>query len=256
MGILKYAVIFCFIKYTSSSLPWKRVYLEATILDEAVDHNEVLLNYAGNDFQRLINVQTHSEVQAMGDNIMLCFLDSTSIKVTNIMMSPLYQNQFEGLECFTNMQRDWSVGATISAWVFTYTTSPRNGSYLTQGLNIWNVETSFQMFRTYPGIIYELNSIKPITKVYVTKSKKTGSEYILQDTEVKIGTSPYQIGGPNLSYKRFGYLKGEDNVGSGGILKFEREAPMYGNYVIVRKKIPENIVPTDAYFNIAYIQIM
>ena len=238
------------------SRPWKKLFLEFSMIDSALDHNEIFLNYDGNDIERLIHAQTHPGVQDLGENIIICFMDSSSILVSDIMLSPLYQNQSEGLKCFTNMGRDWSVGASIPPALLTYAMSPRTGPYLTKGLNIWNVDTTFQIYMSYPGVILVLDSIKPISKVYVFKSRRTGPEFILEDIEVKIGTEPFMQMGPNLSYKRFGYRKGEDNLGSGGIMKFERKAPMFGNYVMIRQRNTGNIpVPTLTYFHVAYIQI-
>ena len=257
--IIKVVLLIWLIHTVYGSRPWKKLYLEFAKLDAALDHTEILLNHPGQNTERLIHAQTHSAVQSLGENKVICFMDSSSILVSDIMLSPLYQNQSEGLECFTSMKRDWSVGSTIPSYMIiaTMAWAPRHGQYLTQGLNIWNVETSFQLYMTYPGILYELEGIKPISKVYITKSRQTGPEFILQDIEVKVGTEPYQFQvGSNLSYKRLGYHKGQDNLGSGGTLKFERKAPISGSYVLIRQRNPGNIpIPTNTYFNVAYIQI-
>ena len=99
--------IYCFVFCAFASAPWKKIYLENSFFEPQVRFNGVYLPYLGTTYQKMRYIQTHPEVENLSaELITFCTLNETYLLVTNIMTSPLYKNQSEGMECFTDIIRE------------------------------------------------------------------------------------------------------------------------------------------------------
>ena len=228
-----------------SSPIWAKVYLEPSIRALAVDYSEINLTYNGTDLQKLVYVQSHPEVQSLGENIMFCS-SGISISVTDIMLSSYYQNQSEGIECFTTLQRGYSVNSVILHQSVHYNYPHRTGPDLTKGINVWNHERSLHIYHKKPSIFIYFESVKPIRKVYITKTRKDYAPFTYHDIQV--------LYLENDVWSTFGKFIGEEDLGFGGTLKFERKKPVKSRYIAV-KQINTAAPNSPIHFVVMYIHI-
>lgn len=254
-------VIYYFVIRSFASTPWKKVYLESSLVFEPpIRFDGIYLPYSGTTYQKIRFIQTHPEVENLAAEVItFCTLNDTYVLATSIMASPLYKNQSEGMECFTNMNRDWTVGSTLTfspTWNYP-TATTRRGESLIIGFNNWKFSMHLDMRAQGPWVLFDLGTPKPIRKVFITRSQVN---FVPQNIEVRIGNAstiaPFQqevLPSEYLNFKRFGYRHGLIDLEARQTLKFQRKDPILGKYVLIMQRNLDGL-PTMK-FIIAYVQI-
>ncbi|KAL7633719.1 UNVERIFIED_CONTAM: hypothetical protein RMT77_015673 [Armadillidium vulgare] len=234
--ILFFQLLWIFLKYfllANSDSYWTKIYIES---------DKIILN----DFMSIIDqenyrVNTVGFIQLQCEKRTWCLIGclepNGSYLMTNVMVSPFYQNSSESLKCYTRLRSDLTLRAkTSSSAVHQHFVKRVSDNVLTRA-NIRDHDHCFHSTTTKLWLLLELESVFDIeTVVLVPQDPEIGKfrdvRYIFRNLIAKVGN--VKQNGDFSSYEFFGNYTGPITEYEAVVIKAQN--PIRGKFVSIEKE--------------------
>ncbi|KAL7633721.1 UNVERIFIED_CONTAM: hypothetical protein RMT77_015675 [Armadillidium vulgare] len=238
--LLIFPLIWIFLKYfllANCNSYWTKVYVES---------DKVILN----DFMTIIDLES-SKINNIGSKqlqcekrtwcLIVCLESNGSYLMTNVMVSPFYQNSSEGLQCYTRLREDLTLRAKTSSSRVSNRKPLRVSDNALSKANIRDHDHCFHVADRTLWLLLELEKEFEIeTVVLVPQDPELGVYrdvmYIFRNLEVKVGS--VKQNGNFSSYEFFGNYTGP--ITTYEAVVFKAQNPIRGKFVSIEKQKLEN----------------